>query len=520
MNELELHLKARTPLLYVVSAEEERFQQELEQACIRERRKLFVHTITEGLQNAAFMKDGFRLSGKRGPDRSLKDPMALLEHVKTAPENHGVFLLADFPDLLGDGMVRRLLRDACRACRARGNTVVLLSPALQLPRTLEADVKVLDFALPTAEVLDRVLTNACEALEGRMVEVSLSQGDRERLVQAGLGLSLEEFEGALARAVVESGRVDGDTVRAVFRAKRQILRRSGTLEFFDTRETLDTVGGLPVLKQWLAKRRRAFSEAARAYGLPSPKGLLMIGVPGCGKSLTAKAAASLWKLPLLRLDSGRLFSSQVGSSEENARRAVRVAESLAPCILWVDEIEKAMAGLGSSSQSDAGTAARVFATLATWLQEKEAPVFVMATANSVTSLPPELFRKGRWDEIFFLDLPGREEREAIFRIHLLKRHRDPGAFDLGLLAEKSDGCSGAEIEGAVTAGLFDSFDEERALSTEDLLRNLASQVPLSVTMKEQIEALRMWARTRARFASEDRIEEQRKQWRNRDIRTI
>ena len=283
---------------------------------------------------------------------------------------------------------------------------------------------------------------------------------------------------------------------------------------------MNKVGGLDVLKRWLSKRQDAFTEKARAFGLPNPKGILLLGVQGCGKSLTAKACAALWRFPLLRLDTGKLFSSQVGSSEASTRKAIQLAEAISPCVLWIDELEKAMSGIGSSSHSDAGTAARVFATFATWLQEKTVPVFVIATANSVTSLAPELIRKGRWDELFFLDLPGLKERKSIFKIHLEKRNRHPQEFDIAALAESCPDYSGAEIEQAVIGGLYDAFDENRPLTTHDILNSLRNQVPISKTMAENIQALRTWAITRARPASEENIEAQRSKWRHGNLRQL
>jgi SpoVK/Ycf46/Vps4 family AAA+-type ATPase len=261
------------------------------------------------------------------------------------------------------------------------------------------------------------------------------------------------------------------------------------------------VGGLAGLKDWLRKRALAFSDQARAFGLPAPKGMLLLGVQGCGKSLCAKAVASQWQLPLLRFDMGRMFGSLVGSSEENARRAISVAESVAPAILWVDEIDKAFAGLSSSGATDAGTTARVFGTFLTWLAEKTAAVFVVATANDISHLPPELLRKGRLDEIFFVDLPAAEERAEIFRIHLARRGRDPEQFDLAALAAQSEGYSGAEIEQAVISGLFEAFAQKSELTPGHVREALRQAVPLSKTMSEQITALRQWAEGRARNAS-------------------
>ena len=524
MSETELHLLANYPILYIISPEEDRFLGEIENLCIKYKRRLWIHTISEGLWNIAFSQLALWPEKKKGRVmKQLRDPIALLEYIKQAGTNEGIFLLLDFHEVLRDALVRRLLRDVSRRLKENRNSIVILAPMLELPRELEHDVTVLDFPLPAKDYLGSMLGTVLQTLKSRNVEVYLGMGEKERLITAGQGLTMNEFESCLAKAVVKNRKVDSGIIDEIMCEKKQLLKKSGLLEFFDTSESIKQIGGLSVLKEWLSKRQLAFTEKARFYGLPTPKGMLLLGVQGCGKSLTAKACASLWKFPLLRLDTGRLFSSQVGSSEDNARRAIRIAQALAPCILWIDEIEKAMAGTGSSSYSDAGTAARVFATLATWLQEKTTSVFVIATANSVTSLPPELLRKGRWDEIFFLDLPGEEERRSIFHIHLMKRNRNPRDFDVQILAKHSSGYSGAEIESAIESGLYDSFDEERPLNTEDILKNLKEQIPLSTTMEEQVEALRAWARTRARFASEaseNMIEEKRRQWRNRDLRKI
>ncbi|HXE72557.1 MAG TPA: AAA family ATPase, partial [Candidatus Nitrosotenuis sp.] len=275
----------------------------------------------------------------------------------------------------------------------------------------------------------------------------------------------------------------------------------GILDYFSAQESLESVGGLENLKEWLRKRSRAFTDEARSFGLPPPKGVLLLGVQGCGKSLCARAVSNVWGLPLLRLDVGKIFSSLVGSSEENVRRAIATAESVAPCILWVDEIEKALAGGSASGELDSGTTARVFATFLTWLQEKTAPVFVIATANKIENLPPELMRKGRFDDIFFVDLPSAPERREIFAIHIAARGRQPAAFDLDLLAGLSEGFSGSEIEQAVVAALYEAFDRGRDLITDDLVRVLESAVPLSRTMEGPIAALRRWAAGRARAAS-------------------
>lgn len=523
MNEIELCILANDPLIYVVSPEEERFIKELERICIKNRRKLWIHTISKGLCNIAFsnVNELWHEAQVGRIQEQLRDPIALLEHIQQRKTNAGIFLLLDFHAALKDALVQRLLKDITRKFRQSHNNIVILTPVLELPPSLEHEICLQHFPLPSRDDIAGTLESALNTLKRRSVKIQLSKGDRERLVIAGRGLTIEEFENSLAKAVVKRrGKLNATMIDEIVGSKKQIIQKSGLLEFFDTNETMDQIGGLEHLKAWLSKRQRAFTKKAETYGLPSPKGILLLGVQGCGKSSTAKACAALWKFPLLRLDTGKLFSGQVGSSEENTRRAIRIAETLSPCILWIDEIEKSMAGVGSSSYSDAGTAARVFATMATWLQEKTAPVFVIATANTVTSLPPELIRKGRWDEIFFLDLPGLGERQSIIKIHLEVRHRNPEDFNIALLAEKCAGYSGAEIEQAIISGLFDAFDENRPLSTEDVLLNITTQVPLSTTMAEHVQALRTWSLTRARSASKDKLEEERKHWRNGNIRSV
>jgi len=321
------------------------------------------------------------------------------------------------------------------------------------------------------------------------------------LLQAALGLTLGEAENVFAKIIVKDERLSGDDVNEVFAEKQQIIRKSGLLEYYATNESFANVGGLAVLKDWLHKRAVAFTQEARAFGLPAPKGILMLGVQGCGKSLCAKAVSNLWQLPLLRFDMGRMFGSLVGSSEENVRRAIAVAESVAPAILWVDEIDKAFAGSQGSGATDGGTTARVFGTFLTWLSEKTAPVFVVTTANDISQLPPELLRKGRLDEIFFVDLPSREERLEVFRIHLTKRGRDAAQFDLAVLADASANFSGAEIEEAINSALYDAFYAHMELTAAHIQTALAQTVPLAKTMEEQISRLRGWADGRARSAS-------------------
>ncbi len=318
-----------------------------------------------------------------------------------------------------------------------------------------------------------------------------------------MGLTLQEAENAFALAMVNDGKVDVSDLDIILSEKMQVIKKTGILEFINTDIKISDVGGLENLKSWLNKRNNSWSESAKKYCLPAPKGVLITGVPGCGKSLTAKAMSAAWQLPLLKLDFGKIFSGIVGSSEENMRKAIKTAEAVAPSILWVDEIEKSLSGLNSNG--DSGTSSRIFGTFLTWMQEKTAPVFVIATANNINSLPAELLRKGRFDEIFFVDLPTQREREEIFKLHLSKRLKDKDVAskieinsDLyKQLAQMTEGFVGAEIEQVVISALYEAFFNKRPLEFSDLANTIKNVVPLSVTQKEQILAIRQWANIRA-----------------------
>jgi SpoVK/Ycf46/Vps4 family AAA+-type ATPase len=381
-------------------------------------------------------------------------------------------------------------------------TIIMVSPVLEIPPELEKEITVLNHPLPGKDDLGVLLdTIIADLADSKKVQIQLESADRKKLLQAASGLTLAEAENVFAKILVKNQRLDLDGIAEVFSEKQQIVRKSGLLEYHTATETFGNVGGLAALKDWLNKRATAFSDEARAFGLPVPRGILMLGVQGCGKSLCAKAVATQWQLPLLRFDMGRMFGSLVGSSEQNVRRAIAVAESIAPVILWVDEIDKAFAGAASSGNSDAGTTARVFGTFLTWLSEKTAPVFVVATANDISQLPPELLRKGRLDEIFFVDLPGQAEREEIFRIHIAKRGRDPVNYDIPACADATPDFSGAEIEEAINSALYDAFSAHQELATAHILQAIRQTVPLAKTMDEQIHRLRTWSEGRARNAS-------------------
>jgi ATP-dependent 26S proteasome regulatory subunit len=485
--ELETLIRARYPLVYVVSWEEKRVEEALRAISTNRGKRMFVWTVTQGLVNSPTARD-----------KATRAPLAALDFIESS-NDPAVFVLKDFHAFITDTEITRRLRDLTYALKTSYKTVIILAPTLKLPPELEKEVTVVDYALPSLEDLDRLLENIIQSVKNnKQIDTQLAPDQREHLLEAALGLTANEAENVFARSLVERRKFDVDVILT---EKEQIIRKSGILEYYRVDEGMADVGGLDVLKDWMRKRNQAFGQRARDFGLPAPRGILLLGVQGCGKSLSCKAVAHAWRLPLLRLDIGKVFGGIVGQSEENMRRAIRMAESIAPTILWLDELEKGFAGTQSSGISDGGTTARVFASFITWLQEKKAPVFVVATANRIEDLPPELLRKGRFDEIFFVDLPTAAEREEIFRIHIKKRKRDVAKFDVTALAEEADGYSGAEIEQAIISALYDAFDAGRDITTEDLLSNVRTSVPLSRTMSEQIDELRYWASTRARNAS-------------------
>jgi SpoVK/Ycf46/Vps4 family AAA+-type ATPase len=484
-------IRARYPLMYVVSHEEERVEKSLYDLCIEREMRLEIWSITEG----------FKVVANGSGTREIKDPMKALDHVHRAEANQkALFVLRDFHPFFKEPAILRRLRDLATELRRTRKSLIMISPVKKIPPELEKSIAaVIDWELPSRQEIEAIARRLVpQAPPAAQQQIESEPTFMEHVVEAALGLTEVEAENVFAKSMVRTHTFDVETI---LEEKKQIIAKSGILEYYEHREEFSDIGGLNSLKDWLVKRRHAFSSRAREFGLPLPKGILMIGVPGTGKSLTAKAAGALWEMPLLRLDVGKIFAGLVGSSEENIRTVIRTAEAIAPAILWIDEIEKGFSGTGSSNMSDGGTTSRVFGSFITWLQEKESPVFVMATANDVSALPPELLRKGRFDEIFFCDLPTQDERRTIIDIHLRKKRRDPGQFDLDRLAKMTTDYSGAEIEQAVIAALYDAFDSGDDLSTEGLSQSISEIVPLAITMRERIEAMRDWARTRARSAS-------------------
>lgn len=484
--EFELLLRARYPLIYVPTREEERVEGAIAQCAKQGNRSFYVWDFVDGYQG----NPNDAGSGKRNPVQALE----LVE--KLPPTVAAVFVLRDFHRFLDDVAVARKLKNLARLLKSQPKNIVLISPQVTIPDDLSDVLTVLDFPLPTAseirQELERLTMATGRSLDSRVLD---------DLVRSCQGLSMERIRRVLARAIATHGELQAEDVDLILEEKRQTIRQTQILDFYPATERISDIGGLDNLKDWLLRRGGAFSEKARQYGLPHPRGLLLVGIQGTGKSLTAKAIAHHWHLPLLRLDVGRLFAGLVGESESRTRQMIQLAEALAPCVLWIDEIDKAFAGL--DGRGDSGTSNRVFGTLITWLAEKTSPVFVVATANDIEALPPEIKRRGRFDEIFFVGLPSQEERKAIFEVHLMRlRPHNLQSYDLERLAYETPEFSGAEIEQILTEAMHLGFSQGRDFTTDDVLEAASQMIPLARTAQEQIEKLqRFAAEGRARLAS-------------------
>ena len=476
---LRVMLKARYPILILLTHEEQRVLRSLERLSSQEERSLYRWSCTGGLQkpDGSFLKD-------------TTEPAAALAAVRQV-RTPALFVFFDLHPFMEQPQVRRRLRDLGQTVGGRGQGVLLVGPKLVIPGELEKMISVIDVPLPSREEVSRLLG---VLLKSR--QIRLPGALHDQFVTGALGLTEDEIKRLFARILLEGDNFAESDLALEIEEKRQAIRRSRFLEFWGRGEALSHVGGMDNLKAWLAQRSLAFSPKARAFGLPEPKGLFLLGVQGCGKSLMAKAVAELWKMPLLRLDVAAVFQS-AGRQEESLRETVRIAESLSPAVLWIDELEKGFVNDGSG-------AGEAFGYFLTWMQEKTAPVFVVATANEVRALPPELLRKGRFDEIFFVDLPNVHERLEILEIQLRRRGRQPASFELTTVAEETERFSGAELEQVIISGLYSAFDAGRALSSDDIVDAARELIPLAVTMDDHLKDLREWARPRARPASTDR----------------
>ncbi len=482
VEELRVLVRSGWRLIAFESFEEDRAVSIVEKVAERCERSCLRWSVSSGLGAPA----GDGGAGTGSLDAGLQ-AMARVEHPT-------IFVLLDAHRLIGDPVAVRRLRDLLPAFAARRQAAVLLAPVLELPLELLRETGRVELPLPNAAELRGLFAKLLEQGSTRPVPAETL----EEAVRGALGLTSAEAVRVLRKACRLTGGLNEAAVHEIVRDKRRALRRTPALSFHEDQSSLDVVGGLGELKRWLAERRRAFGDEARRFGLPTPRGLLLLGVQGCGKSLCAKAVAREWQFPLLRLDLAAAFGS-VGQSPETAiREAIQVAESLAPAVLWIDEIEK-----GFSASSADSSASRVFGAFLTWLSEKQSPVFVVATANDISGLPPELLRRGRFDDLFFVDLPTPGERAEILAIHLRRRGRDPLHFDIEDLSQQAERLTGAELEQAVTAALYTAFGEGREVSDADLANAITETVPIYDTYEERIKELRDWARTRARPASVD-----------------
>jgi ATP-dependent 26S proteasome regulatory subunit len=486
--ELQLAIRSGHPIIAIENPDEPRVVELVRQTAEQLSRPLFEWSISSGLAEHG------NAEVKRAVEPNKVS--AALQHILDAT-TPAIYLFKDLGPNLKEPLVQRLLRDVSHAFGRSRSNLILVEPG-PLPSSVRSFVYLFELRPPTLAELDEIVRATIKHIRNESlieVEATITKRQLEQLVQSLRGLTCNEAARIAASIVYDDYLVNADDLPRVVEAKRRILASTGCLESIATDASVDDIGGLENLKAWLRHRRGGFSDRARQFGIDEPRGVLMLGVQGCGKSLCAKVAAADWNMPLLRLDPGVLYQKFIGESESQLRQALRQAEAMAPVVLWIDEIEKAFAS-ASSASADGGLSQRMFGTLLTWMQDHREPIFVIATANDISAVPPELMRKGRFDEVFFVDLPDAASREKIFGIHLRRRKRDPSQFNLPLLASRAEGFSGAEIEQAVISALYLAFAANTVLQDEHLLAEIEATRPLSVLLAERIEALREWARDR------------------------
>jgi len=485
-DELRLLINSRHPIIAVETPEEERLEALLLDIATELSVPLYDWSVTTGLAKV----HGAPMYNTDNPEQALSN-IALIQ-------GDGIFLLKDFARYCENDKICRRLRELAEKFRTVRRSIVLTAATLQLPPDLEGDAVPFQLGLPAVEdLLPGVKQVLAELNREQRIPIALDVAAMTQLARNLVGLPEEEARRALRKAVMARGKADAGLLDAVMDAKREVLKTEGLIETVRRDASFADVAGLRRMRDWIGKRKSALTAEGQRFGLVPPKGVLITGVQGCGKSLAARAVAGEWGYELARLDAGALYDKYVGESERRLHKALELAQKLAPMVLWIDEIEKAFASAGSRGDADAGLSQRLLATLLTWMQDRESGVFLAATSNNITILPPEMLRKGRFDEIFFVDLPNAEIRAALFGLHLKKRGRDAGAFDLRKLAEASDGFSGAEIEQAIIAGLYTAFSAKQQLATDILIAEIQNTRPLSVTRAEEVQAIREWARTRA-----------------------
>ena len=490
-DELALFLKARYPIIYINTIEEDRVEYVIRKNIKTNlNRSIYSWDFVDGYTNNP-NNEGF---AKRNPLQALE----LVERLNA--ETPALFLLKDFNRFLTDLSISRKLRNISRILKLQPKTIIIIGSDLTIPKELQDLITVVQFQLPLEEEISQELNRLINSLN-----IKVDSQLFENLTRACQGLSLERIRRVLSKIIATYKTIDNDSIAVLLSEKKQIISQTEILEYSSVNEQIANLGGLENLKDWLKKRKTAFGLQALNYGLPTPRGLLLIGIQGTGKSLTAKAIANDWQLPLLKLDVGKLFGGIVGESESRLRQMINVAETISPCILWIDEIDKAFSN--TDNRGDSGTSNRVLATFISWLSEKTKPVFVIATANNIDLLPIEIIRKGRFDEIFFLDLPEQEEREEIFKIHLQTfRPNSWESFDYSQLAKASESFSGAEIRQSIIEGMYHAFYEKREFTTEDICRALKELIPLAHLESDQMISLQKWASSgRIRSASSKEI---------------
>jgi len=487
-HDLELIMRSRTPIIVIESQDEARVLQLLQSIALRSTvdtyQPLFRWTLTDGLQ---------RLDISLEPQTLNSAPTDVLKHIR-AVSKPGVYVLLDFHPFIDDPVHVRLIKDICIHYRAVQRQLIMISHTIKIPRELESFCARFDMDLPSeqerARILERTVIEYDKEHPGRRVEIDLKAHDL--LIQNLSGLTYSDTERLARNAIYFDGAITNNDLPDVMQAKYELLNRGGALQFEYDTANFSEVGGLSRLKKWLKQRRPAFRRDSSASHLDAPKGILLLGVQGCGKSLAAKATAGIFGVPLLRLDFGAIYDKYHGETERKLRESLKTADVMSPCVLWIDEIEKGIAGRGGET----GTTQRVLGTFLTWMAERKSQVFIVATANDISTLPPELVRKGRFDEIFFVDLPGKTIRESILAIHLSSRKQPLGSFDITALSEAMEGFSGAEVEQAVVSALYAAHAHNEALTTEHILEEIGQTQPLSVVMQERISILRDWANGR------------------------
>jgi ATP-dependent 26S proteasome regulatory subunit len=517
LERLKILIDSSTPIIVMETVEEMRAVRLVRAASSPLNLAVFEWSIASGLvrcgSDVVIPEHGFPGSGFPGSVHNTdaagaaalyhsQEPAQALGNLE-ALSIEAVFILKDFHRHIEDPVVVRRLRDVGQKFSANRRTIVITAPTFNVPPELRSLIEFVELPLPDAVRLRQIIDEVVVRLgKTRTLRRNLDNAGLDSVATNLRGLTEEEADRAISQAVVTRYGLLPETITDVLEAKKDLLRRAGMLEFVDASENMAAVGGLENLKSWLGQRRGAWDDAARKFGLDPSRGVIILGVQGCGKSLCARAVAGEWKLPLVKFDTAAVFDKYIGETEKRIRQVFRVAEGLAPCVLWIDELEKVFAGSGPDSASvDAGVSSRILASFLSWMQDRKAPVFVAATCNNVTALPPELIRKGRFDELFFVDLPNQAERKQIFSIQLSKRKRNPAEFDLDQLATAAQGFSGAEIDAAVQSALYAAFAKKEPLTTQTVLVALGQTVPLSTTRAEEIQALRLWAKQRAVPAS-------------------